>query len=143
LDNINPAGIVDLYIQSSPNLSTCDVASICAYFAEPTNSASISGNATGCNSTSQIKNECLTAVQPDPVMFQQMSIYPNPTKGVVQFNEPLPKDAECSLTDVYGKTLKLEATPEGHFDISGLLAGVYCLRVWAGNGQWMQKIVKQ
>ncbi|MBK8565002.1 MAG: T9SS type A sorting domain-containing protein [Saprospiraceae bacterium] len=143
LDNIDPLGILDLYVTSSPNLSVCDVASICGYLADPTNSASISGNATGCNSIAQVKNECLTAVQPGRRALQSMSIFPNPTTGIVQFNEPLPKDAECSLTDFYGKTLKLEATPEGNFDISGLLAGVYCLRVWAGNGHWIQKIVKQ
>ena len=58
LENINPTTITDLTIQSSNQLSLCDVQSICDYLAIPSNPATISGNATGCATRAEIEAAC-------------------------------------------------------------------------------------
>ncbi|MFN0015198.1 MAG: right-handed parallel beta-helix repeat-containing protein, partial [Saprospiraceae bacterium] len=56
LDNLGQ--IVSLIILDSPNLSDCNVPSICDYLANPANPASISGNATGCNTRVEVDAAC-------------------------------------------------------------------------------------
>ncbi|MEZ4963182.1 MAG: FG-GAP-like repeat-containing protein [Saprospiraceae bacterium] len=58
LDNLDETKITNLKIESSVNLSTCDVASICSYLAVPSNPATISGNATGCADRTEVWVEC-------------------------------------------------------------------------------------
>jgi hypothetical protein len=59
LDNINPSSITDLTIQNSSSLSVCEAPSICAYLlADPLNPATIAGNASGCNTRSEIEAVC-------------------------------------------------------------------------------------
>ena len=58
LNNINTATITDLTIINSPLLSLCEVPSICAYLANPSNPATISGNATNCANRAAVQAAC-------------------------------------------------------------------------------------
>lgn len=58
LDNINPASISNLILQSSQHLSTCDVESICTYISTFDSQYTISGNAEGCNSFDEVLDAC-------------------------------------------------------------------------------------
>ncbi len=53
-----------LIIQDCPNLSFCNVPSICDYLADSNNEAIINDNFTGCNSQEEVETECL---EPLPV----------------------------------------------------------------------------
>jgi hypothetical protein len=59
LDNIDTASIGNLIIQNSDMLSGCAVKSICGYLANGER-ATISGNAAGCSSISEINAACLS-----------------------------------------------------------------------------------
>ncbi|MCR9290581.1 MAG: T9SS type A sorting domain-containing protein [Bacteroidetes bacterium] len=59
LDNIDYSTINYVTITSNPNLIICEVQSICDYLASPSNPALISGNATGCNSRTEVENACM------------------------------------------------------------------------------------
>lgn len=58
LDNIDHNSITDLLLENSPNLSTCEVQSICNYLAIPSNPATINGNAGGCLSRTEVETAC-------------------------------------------------------------------------------------
>ena len=58
IENIDHTTIIDLTLQSSPGLSFCEVQSICDYLDIPSNPATISGNATGCNTRTEIEAIC-------------------------------------------------------------------------------------
>ncbi len=59
--NIDHTTITNLIISGNgPGLSTCDVTSICNYLAAG-GSATISGNATGCNTQAEVENLCMGA----------------------------------------------------------------------------------
>ncbi|MFM9950447.1 MAG: hypothetical protein ACKV1O_21100, partial [Saprospiraceae bacterium] len=57
LDNIAYTSITNLTLQSSAMLSTCNVPSICNYLANG-GAATISGNATGCNTQAEVVATC-------------------------------------------------------------------------------------
>lgn len=58
LDNINPESIVNLILQSSSSLSTCNINSICMYVSTFGSVYTISGNAHGCNSFEEVLDAC-------------------------------------------------------------------------------------
>ena len=58
LENIAPNSINNVVLESSQNLSTCNVLSICSYLSFFGSNYSISGNATGCNSQGEIIEAC-------------------------------------------------------------------------------------
>lgn len=58
LENIDPNSINNVVLESSQNLSTCNVLSICTYLSFFDSNYSISGNATGCNSQAEIIEAC-------------------------------------------------------------------------------------
>lgn len=57
LEHIDPSGIAQLSIYNSPQLSYCNVASICSFLSSG-GYANIGGNATGCNEMMEISQLC-------------------------------------------------------------------------------------
>lgn len=58
LDNIDPATISNLVLESSQNLTTCNIESICFYISTIGSTYSILGNATGCSSFEEVLEAC-------------------------------------------------------------------------------------
>ena len=69
LEDINHISISNIYISENPNLSACDVQSICNYIADPQGTLSLQGNAFGCNSIIEIENDCLNNCLPGGITF--------------------------------------------------------------------------
>ncbi len=57
LHNIDPTTIYYLYVTNSPNLVTCDLENFCTFITNG-GSTTINGNATGCNTASDIQMAC-------------------------------------------------------------------------------------
>jgi hypothetical protein len=58
LENVNPVSISDLSIMDNPNLSACNILSICEYLADPNGHIDIYRNANGCNNPNEIAENC-------------------------------------------------------------------------------------
>jgi hypothetical protein len=58
LENIDALSITELNIFNNEILSTCNVQNICNYLASPKGSVNIFSNAKGCNSPSDVANNC-------------------------------------------------------------------------------------
>ena len=58
LDNINAGSITDLTISENSNLVTCEIQSVCDYLASPNGVVDIYENAYGCNSITEISDNC-------------------------------------------------------------------------------------
>ncbi|MDZ4707091.1 MAG: T9SS type A sorting domain-containing protein [Saprospiraceae bacterium] len=71
LGQLDYNAINDIYVEANPNLSVCDVRSICSYLDDPlkTNSAYFAFNNVGCNSPSQVKTSCGTALCPSGALI--------------------------------------------------------------------------
>ena len=86
IDHINGGSILELYISENPFLSSCEVASVCAYLANPNGTIAIENNATGCNSQEEVEAVCAVGIQSAVGGRQSaVSCYPNPTTGNVSF----------------------------------------------------------
>jgi len=68
----------------------------------------------------------------------QLSVYPNPTNGILNFTKP------CSV-DIYSTVnlVKKENSFVESIDISDLPAGIYILRLFDGENYFDKKIVKE
>jgi hypothetical protein len=62
LENINPISITDLKICYNPQLSSCEVQSICSYLATPAGKVDIFANGPGCSNPGEIAEICGTAL---------------------------------------------------------------------------------
>lgn len=104
--------------------------------------ANMPGSLNGCN---------LTSVNEQPVSQSGLAAYPNPFTGMlnVQLEVPQAATVEISFTDLAGRTVL--ATPVQQVDAGAqtisidarqLPAGVYLLRVQAGNMVRVQRVVK-
>ena len=77
---------------------------------------------------------------------EELSIYPNPTKGIisVQRNTPFPKSTVVTVSDQLGRTVKELPTPTGKtkmdYDLSDLTPSVYILQINVDGATIQKKI---
>jgi hypothetical protein len=144
LDNLDPASIDGLTITHNDLLSTCEIASICAYLADPNADASIGGNATGCSSREEVEDSC-EVVSVDPLVAAKtfgVKVLPNPFDSFMHIYIKSAIDQTMILTihDSYGRTMEtLSVNMVKGTQVAGLSAdqyapGLYYLRVYGKNG---------
>ena len=142
LGNIDYSTITDLDIINCPNLSMCEVNSICDYL-ENGGSATVENNASGCNSVSEVEAACLVPVEElyenDGVIF-----YPNPTNGIIQIDGNHLEDWELNVWNTTGILLKrYQIIENGQIDISQLPCGMYFLELRNKDQVFVEKIIKE
>ena len=71
--------------------------------------------------------------------FAELSVYPNPTRGKVTFNQAIEK---IEVIDLSGKTLQTYENAN-EINIEALPAGVYHLRMTIGDKTTTRKIIKE
>lgn len=82
----------------------------------------------------------------DNVANQQITIYPNPTKGVVYYRSTIPIDEEGTvvISDANGRII--ENTPlktKGTLDFTGFVSGLYFVSVTLKGDTSFWKIIKE
>jgi hypothetical protein len=148
LDNIDAGTISDLTIYNNPNLSICEVKSICDYLAAPNGNVSIHDNGTGCNSQEEVQDSCeAQAGIVDLSIFNDMIIYPNPTHSNISIVFPTQptKNTSLTLSNTNGKQLITQAItePQTEIDISSLPTSIYIVKVWNDKEVIVRKVIKQ
>ncbi len=81
---------------------------------------------------------------PTELPAESLSVFPNPTAGTWHVNWALPEAAAATLTNINGQVLQSFRLRPGTNAIDALTlpAGVYVLRLQAGNGYLAQKLIK-
>lgn len=78
----------------------------------------------------------------DENLNSQISLYPNPTEGIINIKKPTNIEIESViLQDIYGKILGVYK--EDQIDFSSYAKGVYALSISTNNGTTVKKIVKR
>jgi hypothetical protein len=138
LDSINSNSIMNLTIQNNNSLSVCEIQSICEYLASPIGETNISGNDTGCNSKEEVETICWHGVPSVSSQQSPVSIYPNPTDGIVdlQFTVYNLQSISLKVYDVHGREVAVvldEKMPAGEhtvrWDAGKLPSGIYFYRL--------------
>ncbi len=90
------------------------------------------------------ETEC-TTVSVNTITEQQISIYPNPTSGIVHVDLAGKKIQNLKLIDVTGKIVieKTNANTTTLMDVSSLAKGIYFVILQTENGNQSFKLVKE
>ncbi len=147
LDNIEAGTITDLTICNNSSLTTCEVQSICDYLASPYGIIEIHDNATECNSQEEVDTSCATIQVKDIIPKNVSFIYPNPTSTTITIETPATsyKNTFINIFNISGKRLLQRQMTEQQtvVDVSGLVQGVYFVRITTDATVLVTKFIKQ
>ena len=151
LDNVNAASIENLEIYFNDSLFACDVQSICDYLSSPNGTIEIHDNASGCDSFQEVEEACLgTGISTVSGQRSAVSLYPNPvfSRSNIKYQISESRSVVLKIVDIFGSevcTLVNEDQASGEytvpFDASGLPAGIYLLRLEAGEVSVTTKMI--
>jgi hypothetical protein len=117
---------------------TCEVKSICDYLANPAGMIEIYGNMAGCNNQNEVEEACRIFSIDEILPNNSISLYPNPTKGLLNVSFRIPQNQYVSLGifDFNGREIVSVSganKPAGEhtfsYDASNLNPGVYFCRL--------------
>ncbi len=141
IENLDPATVTHLIIESSPQLSFCALENICTYL-QNGGSSSIYDNGVGCNTLPEIETAC-KAGSVEEKAIQSAVIFPNPTKGLLNLNINDTAIREIKLSDAFGRHIFTQVISGFQVDINHLSPGIYFVEVITSSGYSVKrKIVK-
>jgi len=76
------------------------------------------------------------------VTNSKLSIYPNPSNGIVNFNNTNKNIDKIKIYDITGKLIKEFYQVENEIDISDIEAGIYIISIQTDNEIFTSKIIK-
>ncbi|KGE85833.1 MAG: T9SS type A sorting domain-containing protein [Phaeodactylibacter xiamenensis] len=139
LKNLDATTIDNLFMSSNYQLSSCAIESICNYLSLETNSANISGNATGCATREEVETACM--VSATEISQANIKLFPNPTNGMLQLRNITAK--EVVVYTAQGQRIARYDNPGQELDLSALPAGVYHLHLITADAVHAARVVKQ
>ena len=145
IETIDGPAMAWVNIMSNPNLSTCDVQSICDFLSSQAGPAQIWDNAPGCNDTEEVEEACFTLVE-ELGASNGVRLIPNPSKDKITISSTLTTgNTQLSIFNISGeKVLERQLTEnETQIDISALPRGVYFVRLQNEKMVEVGKMVKE
>jgi len=106
IDNIEAGSIENLSITYNPQLTTCEVQSVCAYRANPNGNIPIYVNATGCNNSVEVTEACTVGI-PEKASDTPLTVYPNPftTSTTIEYELTEPSHIQLTIYNAIGETI--------------------------------------
>ena len=145
LDSVDAGSITNLYICYNESLSTCEVQSVCDYLANPNGTIEIHDNTTACNSQEEVETACENASVDELSHNNRLLIYPNPSSTQITIELPTTPQKNTILTiyNLNGQQLISQpiTEPQTVVNISGLLSGVYFVKITDNERVMMGKVV--
>ena len=151
IDNIESESIENLSITYNPQLSTCEVQSVCEYLANPNGDIQIYVNGTGCNNSVEVTEAC-TVGMPEKTSDTPLTVYPNPFTTSTTIEYELTEPSHIQLT-IYNAIGGVVYTAEDRLIFAGkhsftwsperLPEGMYYAVLRSEEGVSVVKMVKQ
>ena len=151
IQNIDPntiensqTGSTDLTISINPSLSQCAVESICNFLLLPNKTHSIGNNATGCDNSDEITNNC-TGLGLESInnWEEKINVFPIPSINNVSFT--ISDDLNLNkivLLNSMGMVIKKLSTRGNVIDISYLSDGCYVLLFYTDKSIYRRTFIK-
>lgn len=137
LENIDLSALTYLRINGNPQLSICNVKSICDALENGVTDFICENNGNGCNTIGEIENSCATSIE--EIKSDVICFFPNPTKSEILFNQNQNKNIK-----IFNQTGKLVSTQKyvtTKLNVSDLLPGMYLIRIEYSNITFEKKLI--
>ncbi|MBV6655462.1 MAG: T9SS type A sorting domain-containing protein, partial [Mameliella sp.] len=73
-----------------------------------------------------------------------ISVYPNPTAGIVNIDFPDVEQSQITVSDIVGRTIfQTDHLTDKQIDLSGFKSGVYVIRIQTEEGYLTRRIIKK
>ncbi|TXI85783.1 MAG: T9SS type A sorting domain-containing protein [Crocinitomicaceae bacterium] len=139
LNGVDVNTITSVNIQNNSSLATCNENWICDYLGSSSPNATISNNATGCNSDTEVSSTCGLGLIDEQQIH--VTIFPNPAETFIEIEGLESGVMELEIVNLEGSSLI--KTQLLHVDISTLPAGVYFVKGRTDSELFfIEKIVK-
>ena len=142
LTNLNSATMSELFLFNNPQLSECDVLSICNFLTNPTGPCQIDLNSTGCNSIGEVQAACLTSVT-ELTSIQVLLLSPNPASSFITITIPQGQTIEeIIIHNQLGQKVLTTKPVNNVIDVSQLKPGIYFIDLAAKDWRGRTKFIK-
>lgn len=140
ISNIDYTSITELRINNVANLMVCEESNVCEYL-DNGGTANISGNATGCASTTEIVAQCAALSTSDFELVNALNIFPNPTNDILNIHVLNSVNIEnIEIFSLQGRLIKNEKLLNKSLNINDLASGMYLLKVTTDKGVVTEKL---
>jgi hypothetical protein len=145
LDSIESSAITVLSIHNNLQLNTCDVKSVCDYLQNGGGNSFVSGNATGCNSVSEIETACQALPTKEQLNKQlEVLVFPTLTSGLIHIECGEYLELKYRILNTMGELIKSgQFNTKISVDISNIPNGLYFIEVKYGLQSTIKKILKR
>jgi len=141
LDHIKAEYIYSILMANNHSLSTCEVKSICDFLELPDAQITLTGNAQGCNTKSQIVNACNASGIADLSFQRTFVISPNPADSKISIlHDNTIAVKAIRIYDRMGKVVLLH-DDVAEIDVSALKNGLYIVEMETQNQRVQRKMV--
>jgi hypothetical protein len=141
LENIDGSSMISLEISYNPNLSVCDIQSICDYIAMPGAIVNIENNAPGCNSPEEVNAACTFSIE-QIGLDDEIFIYPNPAgKTVTISGIDARAIREILIYNQTGQKVQQGKPVNNTLNISKLRPGMYIVELVTDQGKMRKKLI--
>jgi len=137
--NVNYKKLKVLNIYNNKNISMCNIYSICKYLEENSGISNIYDNKPGCYNRDEILESC-RAVNTDDYKDIHLSLYPNPTSGILNFETPNNETIDLRIYNSLGQEINFSRNGK-NVDISNQKSGIYYVNYSHKSIRHYQKIV--
>jgi len=146
LDNVSFTTVDQLNISGNANLATCESLMVCNFLSAYPSKATISSNATGCNSVAEVQAAC-QPLSINEFTSNDIKVYPNPFVDNIEVKLPAGiQNAKLRLMSLTGKVIYSSSINSSTSTIKGiekLNSGLYLLQVELETGQKLTyKVIK-
>ena len=139
LEYIGNAVIVD-----NPQLTECAIEPICDFLERSEERAGILWNGSGCNSDGQVRDACSLILGTQDITQSEISVYPNPTSGIVTILDQSNRDFEVRCYSLDGTHINSSRLGvDNQIDLSDFSDRIYILEVDDGKSRQSFRVVKQ
>ena len=151
IENIEAESISSLNISYNPQLTYCEVQSVCDYLANPNGYLIIENNDVGCNSPAEVEEACTVGIT-ELKTESPLSAYPNPftTSTTIEYELTEPSHVQLTIYNTIGEvvyTAKDSMMPVGKHSFiwtaERLPEGLYYAVLRSEEGMVVVKIIKQ
>jgi len=141
IENILEESISELKIVFNPQLSICEVKSVCDYLFSPNGDIEIHNNSNGCNNSDEVEYSC-TVYQNEDKVYSDFSYYPNPAKNELFLtNNTFDKIINLSIYNQLGQSVLIQNKISNRVDVSNLETGIYTIVVTSYSNIFRDKLI--